>query len=312
MEANPSCSVCGASDWQALASKTYYRDEHRSDYEARRFEVLFNVWCPGFEAVRIQTVACKNCGFVIFRPRPGKADIDHKYAYLNTAVESREEFTRDLRSDRARSKELLREVRKHCLPASTKVLDFGGGKGRLLHAFLEAGYSCAIVEYRSDVMPGIDYLGDDIDRLATDQRFGLIVCSHVIEHLANPVTVLSALGNRLEKDGVLYVEVPAEIWTCPPPKLDPVTHINFFTRESLFTALQMAGLDVISCRYASFIRPNGKIGLAIKASGRRQRGRTEPVKFGGFSPLKKFLNPSTLDRLLRLARHPRLISNFWK
>lgn len=312
MEANPLCAVCGVSDWKPLASKIFYRGEDRSSYEARRFEVLFNVWHAGVEAVRIQTMACRKCGFVLFSPRPERTDIDRKYAYLNTAAESREEFTRDLRSDHARSKELLKEVRRHRLPASTKVLDFGGGKGRLLHAFLEAGYSCSIVEYRSDVMPGIDYLGDDIDRLAADQRFGLIVCSHVIEHLADPVTVLSALANRLEKDGVLYVEVPAEIWISPPPKLDPVTHINFFTRESLFTAMQIAGLTVISCRYASFIRPNEKIGLAIKVSARRQQGRTEPVKFGGYSPIEKFLNPSTFDRLLRLARHPRLISNVWK
>nr|VFJ68508.1 MAG: Methyltransferase domain-containing protein [Candidatus Kentron sp. FM]VFJ71901.1 MAG: Methyltransferase domain-containing protein [Candidatus Kentron sp. FM]VFK10579.1 MAG: Methyltransferase domain-containing protein [Candidatus Kentron sp. FM] len=44
--------------------------------------------------------------------------------------------------------------------------------------------------------------------LSPGERFDFIVCSHVIEHVADPVGVLATLSGHLSDGGLMYVEVP--------------------------------------------------------------------------------------------------------
>jgi SAM-dependent methyltransferase len=193
------------------------------------------------------------------------------------------------------------------------ILDFGGGKGRLLYSFVEAGFRCGVLDYVDSVIPGVDYLGRELADLPADARFHMIICSHVIEHLAEPKLAIEALRDRLEDNGRLYIEVPLEIWKRAPPSMDPVTHINFFTRESLRTLMEASGLTVLHCGYQSFTRPNGKTGIAIKAVGEILVDRSESTPtYAGMAPVKRLLKPRFIDRLMRVVAHPRLLSNYWK
>ena len=61
-----------------------------------------------------------------------------------------------------------------------KVLDYGGGDGRLMQAFQNAGKECYLVDYNQSCIPGVTKLADKIQEV--EQTFDLIICSHVLEH----------------------------------------------------------------------------------------------------------------------------------
>lgn len=62
----------------------------------------------------------------------------------------------------------------------------------------------------------------NIDR--PDGRYGFIVCSHILEHVADPQQAVRELGRVLSNDGLLYLAYPAPImrpttmdWGFPDP-----------------------------------------------------------------------------------------------
>jgi SAM-dependent methyltransferase len=101
-----------------------------------------------------------------------------------------------------------------------------------------------------------------------EQRFDVIVLSHVFEHLLDPRGVLDLIRASLAPGGALYIEVPnipAEsllrfpdhVWA---PRFDE-PHITFFSTATLYTLLASAGFEPQFCdtagaeyRYISGLR----------------------------------------------------------
>jgi len=314
MDVDPVCAVCGGSIWDTLVTKTYVREQIPPDpYNAVRHEVLFALWFPGDATVRLESILCMRCGFLCYRPRPEKADIDRKYQFIAEHEVSSYEFTAEKPSDSVRSRELYRALRKYLEPGPKSILDYGGGNGRLLGYFIKKGHYCAILELVDDTLPGVRYVGASIDDLADHQPFDILICSHVLEHLADPLSTMSALVKHIKRSGLIYVEVPSEIWHRPPPSLDPVTHINFFTTDSLEVLMQRAGIVVYDVCYATFTRPNGLKGIAVKAFG-KPANSVEPreVEYPGTQLAYSLLKPTLYRRIKRILRHPRLLGNVFR
>lgn len=305
--------MCGDNTWDALATKTYSNtDIPADDYNRVRHLVLFDLWFSGSTHVNLESILCENCGFLCYRPRPEGEDIDSKYAYIARHEKASKEFTMEKASDEPRARELYRQLRKSLDNGSHSILDYGGGNGRLLRYFLEDGHECSTLELVDQTLPGINYAGSQISDLSSLPPFNALICSHVLEHLADPLETLCSLIPHVEKDGVVYIEVPAEIWNRPPPSIDPVTHINFFTTDSLRVLMEKSGLKVESCKYQTFTRPNGKKGLAVKAIGRAvEPPHSGPLTYPGTALAYRMLNPNLYDKVKRLARHPRLLTNLF-
>ncbi len=56
-----------------------------------------------------------------------------------------------------------------------------------------------------------------------------------------------------------------EIWHRPPLRPEPVTHIQFFTPNSLWNLLQLAGLQPVSVRLDHHLHPNGSWAHCLRA-----------------------------------------------
>ena len=123
---------------------------------------------------------------------------------------------------------------------------------------------------------GVERLGSCLSDVPEGRRFDAIVCSHVLEHLADPCEVLLALREHLASTGVLYVEVPLEIWLEPPLQPEPVTHVNFFAPQTLRFLLERAGFRVLQVRVRAYRHPKGHRSTAIKALGIPGAVRTAP------------------------------------
>lgn len=309
MDAKPTCPVCDSNAWEVISKRRYEKavTSHLSQYAKIRYEVLFDVWLPGKVEVELYSILCKKCGFVVYRPRPSEVDINNKYEYLTDHPVAKKEYTAILPSDRKRSQELYKFVRRYLSEQAT-VLDFGGGNGRLMSRFLQNGHSCEVVDYVEETLPGVKLAGRTLSDIPNGKRYDFTICSHVLEHLANPRKLVKELSSYVTADGALFFEVPSEIWRSAPLAEEPVTHVNFFTADSLRTLLEIAGLDVPVCKYQTYTSTIGGAALAIRAIGKLPRPNEKPqVSFSGIHEVKRLLNASRTDDLLRALRHPRLI-----
>lgn len=301
MEQNPSCPACRGTDWEPFAERTYRAADVPKLPRSKQLLVstLFKVWRPDAERVDLTLEGCRRCGMMIYAPRPTEADIAAKYAYLNASLEdatpSRGE---DPARTRQRADRLFALVKPHLSKPvdQLRVLDFGGGDGRLMRRFIDGGAACELVDYTNRPVPGVTKIGDDQVALTPSHGYDVIVCSHVLEHLAAPADVLSRLRGHLADDGVLYVEVPMEVYGGLPIKTDPVTHVNFFTPDSLRTLLGTSGFGVRSSRLGYYPHPHGgwklSVGAVAGASGAaaREGGR-------GMRELKRLIRPSLPTKL---------------
>lgn len=230
-------------------SKTTLRCTGLTNYQKKRRTILFDIWILGRKQLTLTSIYCEQCGFATYTPRPTSTDIANKYDFLKRTEadiggqSGHSKLTKDL--DLARANRIYRVTSKYLETPQARILDYGGGNGKLLAPFLDDGYSCFIVDYNETPLKEITRLGDDIHCLSQDDRFDLAICSHVLEHVSNVNELVTKLLEHLSPEGIIYAEVPHEIWAGLRIDADPVTHINFFTENSLANLFKMCGLEIL-------------------------------------------------------------------
>lgn len=279
-----------------------------SDYIRIRYEVLFDVWMPDVEQAEFASILCRQCGFLAFEPRPDGEDIERKYRYLSSHHLARNEAMSHAEIDRARSEELYGRLSDLLPERPVSILDYGGGTGGMMQKFLEAGHECSVVDYVETTIPGVQRLGASLVEIPPTQVFDVIICSHVLEHLHDFVGVLRSLTGHLSDVGILYVEVPQEVWDGVPLPPEPVTHINFFTVASLRVALERSGLMVDTCVENISTFEGGQRALAIIAFSRKApEGRAINQDFrGAAEESRQLIFPPFHLRWKRFLRYPEL------
>lgn len=103
------------------------------------------------------------------------------------------------------------------LPKNAKMLDIGGGGGFFSSAFERFGFGkstyididAQACEYAHSL--GISNVINanvcDLKNIS-DERYDFIYCRHVVEHLVNPVPVIDAAIDLLDKGGVFVLQFP--------------------------------------------------------------------------------------------------------
>jgi len=302
------CPICKANQWKIVGTHLYFANEHQNggkfyndQYVRIRRRVLFEVWFPNFSHVELRSCYCKQCGFMCYHPRPDVNDICAKYNFLGKievnigGIHNTSKLT--IQMEKRRAERVYKTVNKVSSIREGAVLDVGGGDGRLLSPFQLRNYNCFIVDYNPSPKPGIKRLGLTIEDIPVNMHFDIIICSHVLEHVADPVDFLSQILQHVKKKGIVYIEVPLEIWIDIPIKSEPVTHINFFTEISLINTLYMANFNVIRSKtfigsYCDRRRP------VIWALAKGSLPSCQKLLKGG-QLTEKFIKPSCLKKIKR-------------
>lgn len=303
------CPVCQEQDWRVLGTRTYQGNDqpHQRQYVRKRLEVLFKIWLVNVSEVTFGSVLCQQCGFVCHTPRPTEDEVSAKYEFLSRDPATHHEISRDLESDGQRSRNLLALLTSYIRPQA-QVLDFGGGNGRLMSAFIEAGHNCHLVDFPGNPISGIIYLGSDLAAIDDDQRFDLVILSHVLEHLVDPAKTVREVRRLVVPGGLLYVEVPLEIWKQPPLPEEPVTHINYFTEDSVRILLERANYRVARCETGTYTTEDGGLGLAIRAFARPDDKASLATDYAGCcARTLRLVNPGLRTQLTRALRYPELL-----
>lgn len=95
------------------------------------------------------------------------------------------------------------------------VIEIGAGSGHLSRILAQEAQSVLIFEpsigLRPDLLPeqNITLLNEPFTAAKVQTKVDLIVCRHVLEHLANPLDFLQQIRATLTDDGYFYLEVPS-------------------------------------------------------------------------------------------------------
>ncbi len=139
--------------------------------------------------------------------------------------------------------------------AGKTVVEIGCGKGDFLKrlcALSKAkgiGFDTSYEERGAKRSENITFVCDYFDERYCDIRPDFIVCRHVLEHIENPVAFLQGLRAHpgVGPHTCLYFEVPNALYTLRDHGIWDLIyeHASYFTLESLRTAFQLAGFDVL-------------------------------------------------------------------
>jgi hypothetical protein len=184
-----------------------------------------------------------------------------------------------------------------------RVLDFGGGDGRLMQRFVERGAECFVVDYVHETVPGVTRLGDTLDDLPEQiepVRFRYFVpCHRACRGAAGHHESFAYL---LKPSGAHLVAVPHEIWRAAPLQAEPVTHVNFFTEQSLQALFVNTGYEVLNSSTRA-VPTSGVMQMEIVVVGRPSAN--PGVAPNGYERLKQLLNPGLMTYFWWFKRHPR-------
>jgi len=157
---------------------------------------------------------------------------------------------------------------KHILDArglrGKKVLDIGCSHGEFLAHFGQGSAGLTIMEREAAYgqARGLDVRLGNIEEqdipVRPEEKFDAIFANNILEHMYGPYAFLLRLRGFLAKDGVAVIGVP-----CVPKLVSlwhfrkfrgslAVSHINFFTRDTLIKTIERAGWRVHSARSFHF------------------------------------------------------------
>ena len=91
--------------------------------------------------------------------------------------------------------------------------------------------------------------GTDVEMLPTRSNLAIVLFSHVLEHMTDPLGALKHAHRALGVDGVVLLEVPCA--TAPhlvPPGWFTFEHLHYFSEVSLCRTLRAAGFELLEIR----------------------------------------------------------------
>ena len=139
------------------------------------------------------------------------------------------------------------------------LLDIGCGGGNFLKSFKNSSFNLYGIEINKKVFAKLkDLLGEEniyCDKIENIDfgilRFNVVVLWGVLEHLANPISVLCHARKCLEDDGYMVACIPNiysrafKILGTNTPALNPRSHLQMYTKNSFGKICERAGLEVV-------------------------------------------------------------------
>jgi 2-polyprenyl-3-methyl-5-hydroxy-6-metoxy-1,4-benzoquinol methylase len=212
-------------------------------------------------------VACTRCGFV-YADTPGSAaEYARHYTDFSLYEDPRHATGSGAsREDRERFEEMVKLVAAR-FPLDAAIVDVGCGSGGWLLALKEHGFSNLTgIDPSEGCVAHVRSLGFAATRATLDDipgdvgPFDLVMLSHVLEHVLEPVPALTSLTKLLKAGGRIYLETPDASRYAGRPFVPyyffDAEHINHFDQAALSNLARAAGL-VVDCAAAKDIPVKG-------------------------------------------------------
>ncbi len=216
-------------------------------------------------------IACEICGFKHVLPLPDPQILAREYAE-NYYAEEKPNFIAHAGEDQdwfaLAQNDRLDAFERFLGKERRRLLDIGCGPGFLLKTAIARGWDAHGVEPSRQAAAHAHALGAKVTRGLFDAhsaaelgRFDVVNLTNMLEHVPDPITILTLARDLLDPGGVLAVGVPNDFsplqiaaqnaaglddwWVAPPH------HLNYFDFESLSALLVRLGLKPVE-RMTSF------------------------------------------------------------
>jgi SAM-dependent methyltransferase len=242
---NPQCRVCGSSRTEPFLVR-------------KESPVHQNLLCRDQQAAveidrgDIKMVVCSNCGFV-FNSCFDDSKLVYGQDYDNSQLHSP--------GFKAYVEELTQYLVEEAKVRNRRIVEIGCGKGDFLRRVVrdektgnvgygfDPSYTGAPIEFGGRLRFEPRYF----DQRCADIRADVVICRHVIEHIAQPLELLETIRNVLgdRRDGQMFLETPCVEWILNNRVMWDFfyEHCSLFSAASLVTALQKTGFDVVKVRH---------------------------------------------------------------
>lgn len=137
------------------------------------------------------------------------------------------------------------------------VLDIGSSRGNFLLELKKISKNSTLIGIEPDKNICDLYSDDSQIQLINDRvqnidlpkkHFDLVYCSHTLEHLADPFSTLTSIGEWLKPDGISYIEVPNLDTILNPILVEDFfidKHLYHFTGTTFGNILKKSNLNIL-------------------------------------------------------------------
>lgn len=204
--------------------------------------------CPGYEVVSTTTrhhnnvtiVSCSRCGTLRTNPYFTDKSIEIYYKEVYGPVKRKGMSPEKLYEIQAGKSQELYEILSGYIDRQSSILDFGAGAGGRLDFFLGKIDQVHIFDYDDHYMDFGRCKGHQAKQ--EGQTFDVVVLSHVLEHINEPVPFLKQLADEVVNDGgLIYIEVPLIDGNSKLLLDFHIAHKWYFTSQSLLATAVKAG-----------------------------------------------------------------------
>ena len=235
MEISKHCPICENSTITHLRK---YKNKHQS----------FN---------NLNLYKCNNCKFVFVNPMPSEEILkEFNETYFNSAhggfnlSKTAEAFFSGI--SKIRYNYLKKYLLKNNINNCVNILEIGPGKGFFAENYLNhnKSHNYYVIEsdqtcYDSLLKIGTNILDKD-SYINTNLQFDVVIISHVLEHVSDPIEFLKLMTLKLREGGVLYIDVPCLDYLHK--ELDE-PHLLFFDKNPMNILLEKLDFNKIEINY---------------------------------------------------------------
>ena len=134
-----------------------------------------------------------------------------------------------------------------------KILEIGCGVGTLARYMAERAESIDLIEPNLSVSNAsfddfrIKFLPGFFPEASREQRYDLIVCRQVLEHIDQPVQFLEAIRSHLTPTGEAYIEIPCADYIVDNASIVDLhyMHVQYFTAKMFEQLLARVGFHTM-------------------------------------------------------------------
>lgn len=263
--------------------------------------IVTSVWDFRFNLGQMNVYRkCDNCNTIFLFPVSEDLSKEYPDSYSQWFV--RERFTlirKILGIERKRfdiSKKTWKKIKNQKIKKSKNILDVGAGAGILLSTFKRMGFNVWAMEWSPIAIKNLQNKGFntfsvlEIEKLATEyeNHFDFITIHHVLEHVPNPIELLSNLKKLLKPKGELIIVVPRiDCWAFYKYEefynhLDGGRHVIMYSPSTLINATNQSGLQLT--RYETRANSNTIIRSWMRSKGYKKLKNNKVI-----IPVLKFL-----------------------
>ena len=157
-----------------------------------------------------------------------------------------------------------------------KVFEIGCGTGGILNAFKKIGadvYGCDYdINYTNFAKEnGINVVNGGYDELTKFGKCDIMILSHIIEHLENPIDFIKGLFRLIHDNSIIYIEIPSLECINKVHKNNIIrsfqsAHIYYYLEQQFIKVLESSGLNIVK-----IFNENGVIGCITNRSNKESQ-----------------------------------------